>query len=227
MIKLMQILFVLFVLIGCNKGTSVVEVVKGDNGKDGKDGANGHSLVSQFVQLDNNSLECSNAGTRLDIYLDLDDTFTVSSNDSYVGSLIACAGLNGLNGINGLDGTDGQDGIPGVQGPQGEVGPQGVTGPQGEAGPVGPIGPQGPQGATGAVGPSGSGATITVYNSNACVNIADTMYYVKTTAIYDNATCSSSHKLIDLNTNNGTFWVGVNKLATPNSNNGIKVILFN
>ncbi len=122
----------------------------GANGKDGKDGANGHSLASQFMSA--TELECANGGSRLDIYLDLDDSLSASEDDSYLGSLVACNGANGL---------DGEQGEPGIQGPPGLIGPPGLNGNpghDGSQGPTGPQGPQGPAGTPGAQGPRDHGA---------------------------------------------------------------------
>jgi hypothetical protein len=247
----MLMVFALVALIGCSTSTDSVEILKGDPGKDGTNGTNGHSLVSQFVAVAIGSLECADGGTSLDLYMDNDDSLDVSSADLYTGSLIACNGANGLNGIAGLDGTNGADGndgvdgtngndgadgangadgtqgIPGAIGPQGVAGPQGIPGPQGIAGPVGPVGPQGPQGTQGAQGPAGSGATITTYTSNSCTLIAGTSYYQKSASIYSNNTCTSSHRVANLNGSTDTFWVGTSKLAVANGGNGLKVISFN
>lgn len=158
-------------VFGCSKVE--VDIIKGDNGKDG---ANGHSLVSQFI--DANELECSTGGTRLDIYIDLNDDLSLNEEDLYQGSLVACNGSNGLNGTNGLQGVQGETGATGAQGIQGERGPRGHVGPRGERGPrghrgedgedgndgaqgvAGPVGPQGPQGPAGSQGIQGlQGAT--------------------------------------------------------------------
>ena len=191
----------------------MVKVISGSNGSDG---ANGHSMVSQFVESE--GLDCTNGGTSLDIYLDLDDSLSVSEGDFYTGSLVACNGANGLNG---------KDGEKGAAGPAGVAGPTGATGPAGVAGPTGPTGPQGPAGTAGATGPAGSGATITVYNSSSCVAISGTSYYVKNDAIYDVSSCSSSHKIIELTGGSDTFWVSSTKLAVENNGSGIRVINFN
>lgn len=213
----MRTLFILFVmsLMACGPTKEVVQVV---NGNDGLTGSNGHSVVSQFVNVAQESLECMNGGTRQDVYLDLDDSLTVSSNDLYLNSGVACNGSNGLNGLQGLEGQ---------QGPQGLAGPQGGTGPQGLPGPTGPIGPQGPQGATGAQGPSGSGAIITSYNSTLCQLISGTSYYVKNDSLYSSSSCSSSQKVITLSGGEDTFWVSSTKLATENNGSGIRVVNFN
>lgn len=191
-----------------------VEII---NGSDGKNGSNGHSLVSQYVAA--SALECSTSGQRLDIYIDLDDSLSVSSSDVYSSSLIACNGANGAAGATGATGS---------QGPQGVAGPQGPVGPQGMAGPTGPQGPQGPQGATGAQGASGAGATITSYSSNSCTAISGTSYFVKAgsnASIYSAAGCSGGSKVAELN-DGESFWVSSSALAVEHDG-GIRVISFN
>jgi hypothetical protein len=195
--------------VGCSPETELVQIINGQNG---------HSLVSQFSELSQESLECLNGGTSLHIYIDLDDSLSASEGDLYTGSLIACNGANGLNG---------EQGIPGEVGPIGLAGPQGLPGEQGEPGPTGPMGPQGPQGLPGAVGESGSGATITVYSSSLCVAIAGTAFYVQSGTIYSASSCNSNTKVVELNGSDDTFWVGANKLAVENGSSSLKVITFN
>lgn len=208
----------LLALAACQE-VDKVQLIQGPQGATGIAGANGHSLVSQFVSIDSESLECTNGGTRLDIYMDMDDSLTVTDGDTYEGSLVACNGANGLNG---------QDGIAGAQGPQGETGPQGATGAQGVAGPVGPVGPQGPQGTQGATGPAGSGATITVYSSSNCTSLGNG-YYGKAGSnaysIYTTSTCSGSHN--DLNSANPTMWISSDVLGVFSSPNTLRSISFN
>jgi len=286
--KLIMILALLGA-ISCAPSRDTIETIKGDKG------ANGHSLVSQFASISEESLECRNGGTSLNLFIDMDDSFTSSTGDLYIGSLVACNGVNGLDGLNGLDGVDGSPGAPGLdgrdgrpgkdgkngtngknghdgedgedgkdgkqgaqgiagatgpQGPsgvqgipgeQGPVGPTGLTGSQGEQGPQGPAGPQGPQGpageqgqqglqgATGSTGAAGTGATIAVYSSSTCTLIVGSSpaFYAKSGSIYDNNTCSSSHKIIELTGGADTFWVGTNKLAVQNGSSSLKVIVFN
>jgi hypothetical protein len=205
-------LVTLLFLAACAEHT--YDLVPGADGKDGTDGKNGHSLVSVFQSA--TDVECSTSGSRLDIYLDSDDSLAVSEGDTYQGSLVAC------NGANGLDGVDGQ---AGSQGPQGEAGPQGI---EGEAGPTGPQGPQGLPGATGAQGPAGSGASISNYTSSSCTNIAGTSYYVKAgsnASIYSHSSCHSSTKVAEL-TDGHSFWVAAKILAVDNDGD-VRVINFN
>lgn len=174
------------ILAGCSLKKEVVDIYKGDRGDNG---SNGHSLVSVLTNVE--ECECDEqGGSRLDIYLDNDDSLSVSEGDSFQNSLIACNGRNGMRGPRGYPGVQGEQGIPGEQGPQGLAGPQGLqgeqgpqgltgatgatgeTGAQGIQGPVGPVGPQGPQGAMGPQGPVGpSGAILThVALSTSCTD---------------------------------------------------------
>lgn len=147
----------------CAESTKQV-TVHADDGKDGVDGKNGHSLVSAWNQV--YTCECDEAGgTRLDIYMDMDDSLSLSEGDLFQNSIVSCNGRNGLQGIQGIPG---EQGIPGAQGPQGVAGEPGATGPQGIPGMPGPQGipgiqglqglpgPQGLKGNTGAVGPTGA-----------------------------------------------------------------------
>lgn len=166
--KTLTIAMICLILGGCGQKDTVtlIQGPKGDTGAQGDKGdagANGHSLVSEFVDLED-SCECANGGTRLDLYLDNDDNLAVSEGDTYNGSLVACNGLNGLQGIQGLEGVQGPQGEQGPQGIQGErgprgrrgrAGPQGLVGAQGEQGVAGEVGPQGPQGEAGPVGAAG------------------------------------------------------------------------
>lgn len=250
---IVSVFLILGLVGGCayRESLSVIDGKPGSNGKDGSDGVdgkNGHSIVSQYLPLEQENLECLAGGSRLDMYLDLDDSLSVSEEDVYQGSLVACNGLNGLagrdgvdgaNGVDGKDGAsgedgedgeDGQDGEQGIAGEPGSAGPPGEAGPQGAPGPAGipgPIGPQGPQGPQGIAGTPGSSVTITVYAVSSCTAIAGTIYYVKTDNIYSNSTCSSSQKVAELTGGDDTFWVSANKLATEAPNNSIRVINFN
>jgi len=227
--KLMVILCLLSV-IGCSPDREVVEVIKG---KDGVDGANGHSIVSQFNEA--SQCECGeNGGTRLDLFIDMDDSLSTTESDLYQGSLVACNGANGLNGENGLDGTDGAQGVPGEQGPQGEqgeIGAQGVAGSTGEQGPVGPQGPTGPQGLQGipgVAGTNGSGATI-LASSSTCVQV-DGNYYMKNDTLYyedDSSKCDGNHDKVSLNSSGDSLWVAAKKLAVLDGDGELRVIIFN
>lgn len=218
-------------MLGCTPNREVVDVIHGNNG------ANGHSIVSQYNE--SVGCECAHGGTRLDLYLDMDDSLSATESDLYQGSLIACNGSNGLNGIDGLSGTegedghDGQQGIPGSPGPMGTIGPMGMTG---SPGPMGPIGRTGPIGATGLTGPIGltgpagsSGATIVSYGSSSCTALTGG-YYGKaksnTYDIYLSSSCKESDKVITLNDANSTIWLSTTSMAVYASSS-VRVINFN
>lgn len=201
------ILLIAFLIVACSKTTDVATLKANDgtNGHDGTDGRNGYSVVS--MQDKASALECETDGQRLDLYLDLDYSLTVSEGDRYMNSLVVCDGNNGINGIdgvNGQNGEDGQNGLDGAEGPEGQQGPQGLIGaagpqglmgpqglqgpvgspgligPQGVAGLTGPRGPQGAQGPQGIQGPVGSsGATITHYAQTSCTKITGSNTYMK------------------------------------------------
>lgn len=225
------LLFVLL-LTACGPRKETVGVINGSDGKDGRDGENGndgkngHSLVSEYVE--SSELECSNGGTRLDIYLDLDDSLSASEADQYLNSLIACNGANGLNGQAGAQGEAGPAGL------QGEIGPQGTPGEAGAQGPVGPMGPQGPQGEQGEQGLPGangsSGATVTSYTSSNCTLVSGSSYYVKNngsnSGIYTTSTCSSNSKVFEMG-NGDAFWFSGNILGVKLVSGGVRVINFN
>lgn len=189
-------------------------------GLDLHDGKDGHSLVSEYMNA--NELECLTSGSRLDIYLDMDNSLNLSEGDLYQNSLVAC---NGANGLNGQSGTVGE---PGPQGIQGEVGPQGEPG-IGLAGPAGPAGTPGSPGVTGPAGAPGSSATITVYSSSNCTKIVGADYYTKVSggnsSIYIGSTCQSSTKVFELG-DGDSYWVGPTMLAVSQGN-GLRVIKFN
>ena len=168
----------LTLLVGCGERTvtGTLNGTDGKDGKDGKDGTNGHSIVSQFSSIPVESLECRAGGNSLNLYVDMDDSYSASEGDIYTGSLVSCNGSNGLDGINGTDGQDGldgengQDGAPGMDGRPGRPGrngrngtngrpgrdgQDGLPGAQGVPGEQGPAGPAGAQGVPGMVGPVG------------------------------------------------------------------------
>jgi hypothetical protein len=234
------------IIAGCGVRKERISII---NGVDGKDGANGHSLVSEYKE----SEECINGGTRLDIYIDLDDSFSVSEGDLEQGSLIACNGSRGIQGLIGLQGVVGATGSIGPQGLTGAIGPQGArgasgqdgtvgsAGAQGVAGPVGPAGAQGPAGAAGAQGLQGviglTGGTTNVTNNvvnasilvtlSGCNPIAGTQYYSKDNQVYEETGCDSDDKVAKLTGADDTFWVASNKLAVQFTSSNMKIITFN
>lgn len=243
-----KLLFLGLVFVACNKKTNVATVTA----VDGTDGSNGHSVVSMYNE--SSELECQNNGQRLDLYLDLDDSLSVSEGDQYMNSLVTCNGVNGLNGVAGQNGNDGQDGQDGAQGQTGEQGPQGLigaTGPQGLMGPqglqgmsglpgmigpqgvpgnAGPVGPQGLQGPQGIQGPAGSsGATITLYAQTSCTKITGSTRYMKVVGqnvqFFSSNSCHSSTKLAEVSQGE-SFWVSGNILAVYDDSS-VRVIIFN
>jgi hypothetical protein len=233
----------LVAIAGCDSTT--VQLIPGPQGSPGvqgsagPQGASGHSLVSETVSA--SWCECDEAGgNRLDIYLDLDDSHSVSEGDEFQSALVACHGMNGLNGAQGLEGAQGPQGVAGVMGPQGLPGDAGLTGPmgpsgdQGVAGPVGPAGPQGPQGTPGAMGPAGSGATVQVYTLGSSCQSVGNGYYAKkssdSAAMYDDSDCSIHDFVATLNSeqsSNGqsSMWLSATRLAFADSDTSSGVVL--
>lgn len=98
-------------LAGCGDTLDVVRGVDGKDGSNGTNGRDGFSLVSQTTSLSQESIECGElGGSRLDMFLDLDYSMSLSDGDLYQGSLLACNGQRGYQGM------------PGATGPQGEPG---------------------------------------------------------------------------------------------------------
>jgi hypothetical protein len=221
-------------MLGCNPKREVVEVINGkdgvpgqagqtgasgSDGLNGSDGMNGHSIVSMTSEA--SRCECEAGGSRLDMYIDMDDSLSVSEGDLFSNSLVVC---NGQNGRNGLDGQVGEMGPPGLQG---EIGPQGTPGMSGTPGPMGPPGPQGPQGLQ---GEPGSLATIAVYSANSCTKITGSDLWVKQTGgnnfgLYSASSCSSNTKVAEVSQGE-SYWVSSNMLAVW-SNGSLRVIKFN
>ena len=210
----------LLALAACSPKRELVDII---SGKDGAPGANGHSIVSVYKSA--SEVECSSGGSRLDMYLDLDDSLSATDADSYTNSLVVCNGSNGLNGSHGVAGAQGPQGVAGAVGPQGPAGAPGLNGAPGVQGPVGPQGPQGPQGLQGS---PGSSATIAVYSSSSCTLIAGTSTYVKPNGsnfkMYSNSSCSGSS--VAEVSQGESYWVASNMLAVWASGQ-LRVITFN
>jgi hypothetical protein len=120
--KLIALTTLALLITSCGQKESI-SLIKGEDGKDGK---NGHSLVSQY---DSDLSECaSGTGSRLDIYIDIDDSLDVSEGDKFQSSLIACDGSDGVDGDQGAIGPVGPQGLMGASGPQGIQGLAGVSG---------------------------------------------------------------------------------------------------
>ena len=196
----MKNLFILMLLAACGIQESVIlkKGLDGQTGRDGIDGVagtsglNGHSLVSEFSNA--TPLECPNGGNRTDIFIDMDDSFSVSTGDYYSNSLVACNGFNGAQGAQGIQGKDG---------------PQGETGPTSQ----GQTGPQGPVGATGPMGPSGSGATV-VPSTSTCTQLVGN-FFTKNNVLYledDLNHCDGTKDKVELNSL-GSLWLSASQLA--------------
>jgi hypothetical protein len=230
----MKYVLIGLLLVSCGKNQTL-EVYNGTDGK------NGHSLVSQSSNLEANLL-CPAGGKKLDIYIDLDDTLSVTESDTFNTSLIVCNGSNGEDGIDGEDGADGKDGRRGRRGPRGfqglvgakgEKGDTGETGEQGVAGPTGQQGEQGVQGIKGDAGLDGEDGTevsIVSYTSSSCTNITGTSYHVKTSgsnvSVHTSSSCSGSSK-VDQLSDGHSFWFSSSKLGVVIASGGIRVINFN
>lgn len=236
------LMILLLLIVACDKRTDQATVTA-------VDGKNGHSVVS--VYNESSELECSNGGQRLDLYLDLDDSLSVTEGDTFMNSLVTCNGLNGLNGAQGPQGEPGPQGLIGETGPQGLTGPRGYqgfpglpgaigprglpgvagsTGPQGLPGVAGPVGPQGAQGPQGIQGPAGSsGATIVLYAQTSCTRIGSTNRYLKVQGnnvqFFSSSNCSSNSKLAEVSQGE-SFWVTGNMLAVYDDCS-VRVITFN
>lgn len=210
---LLSIVIVVSMSVGCDQvrvlnGQDGVPGAAGTNGTDGADGlaggdgeagSNGHSLATEIVSLSSESLECLGVGgTRVDIYVDLDDTLTPTEGDFYYGSLFTCNGASGLQG---------SPGTPGSPGPQGEVGPAGPPGEQGVAGPSGPAGPVG-----------GIGGDIVTYTIDSSCSYISNGYYAKKSGndnikLYDDSACGGSAEA-ELGTGGQeTIWLSPCRLA--------------
>lgn len=199
----MKKMLVLLLLTGCSSSEYVSGTITAKNG---------HSIVSEYNKA--SELECSSSGSRLDFFIDMDDSLSPTVADTFTNSIVVCDGANGQNGLNGE---------VGAQGPQGL---QGAIGPQGIPGAVGIQGPTGPQGDT---GPAGTSATIKAYTSTTCAAITGSTLYIKikngTASIYSSNTCASNSKLEEVN-EGGSYFVTNNRLLVY-SEEVARVITFN
>lgn len=203
----------------------------GLTGAQGEAGQNGHSIVSKIT--DASDCECETSGSRVDLFVDTNDSLEADEGDFYQNSFVVCNGRNGQRGERGYTGSQGPRGL------QGEVGPRGLSGPMGLQGPVGPagmIGPQGVQGIAGPIGPkgdtgaSGSGAVIRSYSGNSCTLLTGTSMYVKGTGsnnfgLYTSSSCHSSSKEFEVS-DGESYWVSSSSLAVWNDGS-LRVITFN
>lgn len=248
-------------LISCGPTREVVQIytgtpgatgetgATGEKGDKGDDGANGHSLVSQYMPA--TSLECdSTGGSRLDVYVDLDDSLTASEGDVYLNSLVACNGLNGLNGTDGQDGSDGTNGNNGINGHDGVAGPPGSSGPPGLDGNPGHDGLPGPSGAPGtpgapgqngsngsngtngqdgAPGQDGKDAHVTPRNiTGNCSSLStnyDALIKNNTVEIYTAGySCSPPKKVFVMTDSASTFWLSSTELAVFVTPAGVRIL---
>ena len=229
-----RLLIAVLLLLSASCAKKEYDLVPGANGTDGK---NGHSLVSQYMAA--TELECdANGGSRLDIYIDLDDSLTPSDGDRYQNSIVACNGLNGLNGTDGTDGTNGNNGInghDGIAGPPGQSGPPGLNGNPGHDGQPGPSGPPGQDGSPGsnghdgAPGQDGKDAHVTPKNVTATCSVITANYSAlvksNTVEIYNGATCAGQ-KVFVLTSSASTFWLSLTELAVFVDPAGLRILTY-
>jgi hypothetical protein len=171
-------------------------------------------------------LECDSAGgSRLDIYMDLDDSLTPSEGDLYQNSLVACNGLNGTNGIPGLDGEVGPPGQSGPPGLDGNPGHDGLPGPSGAPG------QDGSPGSNGQKGENGKDAHVSPKNvTGICSNISsgyDALIKNQTVELYTAGfSCSAPKKVYVLTDSASTFWLSSTELAVFVSPAGLRVLTY-
>lgn len=175
--KILGLITVLLLLVGCGRKT---ETVVGQNGQDGKDG------ISTGVEILQSANGCVNGGITIKTYLDLDSSSSLDQDEPVKQTAIVCNGADGNDGQDGADGQNGTNGTNGTSvtvrvatssecanggiavnsniicngtngsmGPQGQVGATGPQGPQGATGPQGVQGDDGEQGEVGIQGPVG------------------------------------------------------------------------
>lgn len=106
--KLIGLLLAAFLINACAK-TETISATKGDKGDPGAPGQNAHQTL--FV--------ASEDGTVLNLYVDMDDSLTVTEGDLIYGSVTLPAGPQGEPGEDGQNGNDGEQGPEGPQGPAG------------------------------------------------------------------------------------------------------------
>ena len=240
-----KIVLVLAILcaVGCAPNREVVEIINGTPGAPGAPGRNGHSLVSQYQEA--SELECdASGGSRLDIYMDSDDSLTPSEGDNYQNSILICNGKNGLDGAvgatgpageDGSDGTNGNNGInghDGIAGPPGSSGPPGLNGNPGQNGQPGPSGPPGSPGAPGSNGSNGHDAHVTPRNvSGVCSSISptyDALVKNNTVELYNgngSGNCSGQ-KVFILTSAASTFWLSATELAVFVDPAGLRILTY-
>lgn len=208
----------------------------GAQGEQGVAGQNGHSIVTKITEA--SECECESSGSRIDMFIDLNDNFESDEGDVYQNSLVVCNGRNGQRGERGERGSQGPQGIQGLVGPRGLQGLQGIQGPMGQPGDIGPqgiqgvagpIGPQGIQGPQGQTGAAGSSATIKSYTGSSCTLITGSSMYVKASGynfgLYTSSNCHSSTKEYEVSQGE-SYFAASNVLAIWNDGT-LRVITFN
>lgn len=224
----------LAMLVACAPAREIVTVI---NGNDGAPGLNGHSLVSQY--MDATELECQErGGSRLDIYIDMDDSLTPSDGDAYQNSLVVCTPRDGTDGDDGTNGNNGINGHDGIAGPPGSAGPPGLDGNPGHDGAPGPNGPPGSDGAPGQDGTNGNNGTngqdAHVHPRDVaenCTNIStgyDALIKNQTVEIYTAGfSCAAPKKVFVLTDSASTFWLSDTELAVFVGPVGLRVLTYN
>lgn len=243
--KITGILLMTLILMSCSDDRTTQATITakdgsngqtGTQGEQGINGQNGHSIVTKITEA--SECECETSGSRMDMFIDLNDNFESDEGDIYQNSLVVCNGRNGQRGERGATGSQGPQGAQGAVGPKGLTGPQGVQGNVGPAGAIGPqgvqgipgqMGPQGLQGPQGLSGAAGSSATIKSYTASSCTLITGTSMYVKSNgynfALYTSSSCNSSTKQYELSEGESIF-VSSTSLAVWNDGS-LRVITFN
>lgn len=84
----MKYVFMLLVLAGCGGDNTSPQGINNSDGAQGPRGFTGHSIVAQTVSATES--ECPDGGIRVDLYIDIDDSLTVSKGDTYQSSIVSC-----------------------------------------------------------------------------------------------------------------------------------------
>ncbi len=211
--------------VGLFSGPAGADGANGSQGPSGPAGSNGHSLVSQYMPA--SELECdSEGGSRLDIYVDLDDSLSASEGDLYQNSLVVCNGSNGNNGENGHDGIAGPPGSSGPPGLDGNPGHDGLPGPSGAPGTPGAPGSNGNDGAP------GKDAHVTSKNvTESCGSLTagyDALIKNNTVELYTaGKSCAAPFKVFVLTSSASTFWVSSTELAVFVDPAGVRILNYN
>lgn len=195
--KKLMLVLICALAVGCGKdgsnGANGLDGAPGIPGTPGQDGSDGHSIVAQSPGT--LPVICTNGGSAVDLYMDMDYDLAVSVGDVFQSTVFAC---NGLNGADGQDGEDGQDGATGPQGPQG---------------------PQGPAG-----GWSGSVTAVNFANDTTCRNLGGGYYGRKQNSnsssvrFYTTSNCSGSNIQELSPSSNELFWTSTSNVFSIEGN---------